>query len=98
MLVLKGVPTRIVSLPSWELFDGQPLEYRESVLPPSIRARVSIEAGTPLGWEHYVGLDGTAVGISRFGASAPGNVMYDKLGLTAQRVAEAAAELTKIRV
>jgi transketolase len=98
LLVRKGVPTRIVSLPSWELFDGQPLEYRDSVLPPSTRARVSIEAGTPLGWEHHVGLDGTAVGIPRFGASAPGNIIYDKLGLTAQRVADAAAELIKVRV
>ena len=89
----KGIPSRVVSLPSWELFDAQPLEYREAVLPPNIRARVSIEAATPLGWERYVGLDGIAIGLSHFGASAPGGVLYEKFGLTAQRVVEEAERL-----
>ncbi len=84
----KGISTRVVSLPSWELFDAQPSEYRDEVLPPDIRVRISIEAGTPTGWEHYVGMDGMAIGISRFGASAPGKVIYEKLGLTAQRVTD----------
>ena len=86
----KGISPRVVSLPSWELFDAQPTEYRHSVLPPGIRARVSIEAGTPLGWERYVGLDGVAIGLNRFGASAPAGVLYERLGLTAQRMADEA--------
>jgi transketolase len=89
----KGIGARVVSLPSWELFDGQPWEYRDEVLPRNIRARVSIEAATPLGWERYVGLEGTAIGVPHFGASAPGKVIYEHLGLTAQRVAEVASQL-----
>jgi transketolase len=89
----RGVAARVVSLPSWELFDAQPADYRNEVLPPHIRARVSIEAGTPLGWERYVGLDGVAIGLPRFGASAPGEVLYEKLGLTTQRVLDEALGL-----
>jgi transketolase len=89
----KGIGARVVSLPSWELFDGQPWEYRDEVLPRNIRARVSIEAATPLGWERYVGLEGTAIGVPHFGASAPGKVIYEQFGLTAQRVAEEASKL-----
>lgn len=93
----KAIPSRVVSLPSWELFDSQPAEYKNSVLPPGIRARVSIEAGTTLGWERYVGLDGVAVGLSHFGASAPAEILYQQFGLTAQRVAEDAASLLGVR-
>jgi transketolase len=82
----KGIAARVLSLPSWELFDGQPPEYRKELLPNELRVRVSIEAGTPLGWEHYVGLDGVAIGLSRFGASAPSKVIYKQLDLTAKRV------------
>ena len=89
----KGVAARVVSLPSWELFDAQPAEYRNMVLSPNIRARISIEAAMPLGWERYVGLDGIAIGLSRFGVSAPGEVIYDKLGLTAQRVVDETLKL-----
>ena len=89
----KGIAARVVSLPCWSLFDSQDEEYRDEVLPPSIIARVSIEAGTPLGWEHYVGLKGKAIGISRFGASAPGSVIYEKLGLTPQQVVDEALKL-----
>ncbi len=88
-----GVAARVVSLPSWELFDAQPAEYRDSVLPPGIKARVSIEAGTPLGWERYVGSEGVAIGISQFGISAPYQVIYEQLGLTAQRMADEALKL-----
>ncbi|MBA7604580.1 Transketolase [subsurface metagenome] len=88
-----GVKTRVVSMPSWELFDAQPLDYRNTVLPPKIRTRISIEAGTPLGWERYIGLDGVAIGISRFGASAPGSIIYEKLGLTVQHVVDEALKL-----
>ena len=80
-------------MPSTDLFDAQPREYRDEVLPPSVRARVSIEAGTPLGWERYVGLDGAAVGLQRFGASAPAEIIYEHLGLTAERLVEEATRL-----
>ncbi len=89
----KGIAARILSLPSWELFDGQPPEYRNEVLPGELKTRVSIEAGTPLGWERYVGLDGVAIGLSRFGASAPARVIYDQLDLTAKRVANEVVRL-----
>ncbi|UCG83677.1 MAG: transketolase, partial [Dehalococcoidia bacterium] len=90
LLQEKGIAARVVSLPSWGLFDAQPLAYRNKVLPPEIRARVSIEAGTPLGWERYVGLDGMAIGLSRFGASAPAKVIYKQLGLTAEHMVKEA--------
>ena len=95
LLQKEGVAARVVSLPSWELFDAQPLEYRDSVLPPSIRARVSIEAATPVGWERYVGLDGVTIGVPHFGASAPAEVLYQQFGLTAQRVVQEAKSLLK---
>ena len=82
----KGIAVRVVSLPSWELFDNQPAAYRDAVLPPGITARVSIEASSPLGWERYVGPSGTIIGIPHFGASAPGGIIYEKLGFTADRV------------
>jgi transketolase len=93
LLQEKGIVARVVSLPSWELFVAQPAEYRHKVLPPEIRMRISIEAASPLGWERYVGLDGIAIGLPRFGASAPGDVIYDKLGLTPQRVVNEALKL-----
>jgi len=94
LLQARGIKARIVSLPSWELFEAQPAEYREKVLPEGIKARISIEAGSPLGWERYVGDSGVTIGIPRFGASAPGKVIYKKLGLTAEHVA---AEAEKLR-
>ena len=91
----KGIAARVVSLPSWELYDGQSTEYKESVLPADTRARVSVEAATTLGWERYVGFDGVAVGIPHFGASAPAGVLYEKFGLTAQRMPDEAEILVK---
>lgn len=91
----KGIYARVVSMPSWELFEAEPPDYRNHVLPPGIRARISIEAGSPLGWERYVGLDGVIIGIARFGASAPGNIVYERLGLTAQRIVDEALQLLK---
>ena len=70
-LAAENVNVRVLSMPSWEIFDKQPSDYRESVLPSSIRARVAVEAGIRVGWEHYVGLDGAVVGFDHFGASAP---------------------------
>jgi len=81
-LASASVKVRVVSLPSWELFDKQGEEYRESVLPSTVRARVGIEAGVKLGWEHYLGHEGVVVGLETFGASAPGQVVCEKLGLT----------------
>jgi len=81
--------TRVVSLPCWELFDEQPDEYRDEVLPPAVTARVSIEAGVTFGWERYVGPGGASIGVDRFGASAPYERIYEELGLTPQAVADA---------
>ena len=89
----KGIAARVVSLPSWELFEAQTKDYRDSVLPPQIKRRVSVEAATTFGWERYVGAEGVAIGLVRFGASAPGAVLYQKLGLTAERVAGEALRL-----
>jgi transketolase len=89
----QGIKVRVVSFPSWELFDRQTQEYRESILPNDVRARVAIEAGTPLGWQKYVGLDGAIVGLDRFGASAPASTLYEKFGITSERVVEEAKRL-----
>jgi len=86
----EGVNARVVSLPSWRRFDRQPADYRESVLPASVRARVSVEAGAKLGWEHYLGCDGIAIGLDHFGASAPYETIYEHFGITAEKVIEAA--------
>ena len=89
----EGIAARVVSMPSWEIFDVQPKEYRDHVLPPSLRARVSVEAGTTKGWERYVGLDGVSVGMTGYGASAPAGVLYENFGITAERVAEESRKL-----
>jgi transketolase len=81
-----GTPTRVVSMPSWELFAEQPQSYRDEVLPPSVSARVSVEAGATLGWERWIGREGIAIGIDRFGASAPGKVVLEKLGISTDSV------------
>jgi transketolase len=94
-LASEGLAVRVVSMPSWELFDKQNEDYRESVLPREVRVRVSVEAGARLGWEHYVGLKGAVVGLDHFGASAPGEVLYEKFGITADIVASTARILTE---
>ena len=88
-----GIPTRVVSMPSWELFAAQPQAYRDEVLPPAVQARVSVEAGVTFGWQRWLGPKGIALGIDHFGASAPAEVLFEKFGLTAARVAEAAKSL-----
>lgn len=93
ILAERGVGCRVVALPSWELFEAQDPAYREEVLPSAIKARVTVEAGSTLGWERYAGQEGVKVGLDRFGASAPGSVLYREFGLTAERVAEAALSL-----
>jgi transketolase len=91
-----GTKVRVVSLPSWEIFDRQPQDYRDSVLPPAITARISVEAGIRLGWEHYVGLTGKIIGMDSFGASAPGPVLYEKFGFTIEKIIGAAKELLNL--
>jgi transketolase len=89
----EGTPTRVVSLPSWYLFQSQPRSYRDEVIPPAIGTRVAVEAGTSLGWERWVGIGGAVVGIDRFGASAPGATIYRNLGITAAAVADRARDI-----
>ncbi len=94
----RGIRGRVVSMPSWEVFEEQDGLYRDQVLPPDVRARVSVEAGTVLGWRKYVGDLGDSVGIDQFGASAPGKVALEKLGFTADNVAErAVAVIERVR-
>jgi transketolase len=90
LLQKDGLQTRVVSMPSWEVFADQPRAYRDEVLPPGVTARVAVEAASPLGWERWVGDRGDVVGLDRFGASAPGAEVYQHLGFTPERVAERA--------
>jgi len=92
-LAKQNIHARVVSMPSWELFDQQPEEYRATILPKSVPARLAVEAALPLGWHRYVGDNGDVVGIERFGASAPGNVVMEKLGFTVDHVVERATAL-----
>ena len=88
LLAQKGIAVRVVSMPSWELFDAQPASYQEAVLPPQVTARLAIEAGVTQGWAKYVGLAGDVMGLDRFGASAPYKVLMEKFGFTAETVVE----------
>ena len=89
----KGIAARVVSMPSWELFEAQPQAYRDTVLPPAVTTRLAVEAGSPLGWFKYVGLGGDVVGMTRFGASAPAKVLFEQFGFTAENVAGRALKL-----
>jgi transketolase len=80
-------------MPSWELFDAQPQDYRRQVLPPEVKAKIAIEAGSPQGWHRYVGEFGRIIALDHFGASAPYKTLYEKFGLTANKVAESALDL-----
>jgi transketolase len=88
-----GICSRVVSMPSWELFDEQPQEYRERVLPPEVTARVAVEQGSTLGWERYVGPRGHVIGMKTFGASAPLKELQKKFGFEPERVAAVAKSL-----
>ncbi len=94
-LTEQGVAVRVVSMPSTDLFERQPPEYRETVLPPQVKARVVVEAGSSFGWERYVGPLGEVVGLDRFGASAPYPILYQHLGLTVEAVVAAALRSLK---
>jgi len=93
LLEQQGHRTRVVSMPSWELFEDQPQSYRDEVLPPAVTARVSIEAASPLGWERWVGARGDIIGLNRFGASAPINDIYTHLNFTPEYVAQRARDV-----
>jgi transketolase len=88
-----GIATRVVSMPSWELFSGQERAYRDQVLPPAVLARLAVEAASPFGWREWVGDVGEVVGVDHFGASAPGELVLEKYGFTAENVADRARAL-----
>jgi transketolase len=92
-LAQDGVAARVVSMPSWELFDDQTQEYKNSVLPANVKARVSIEAGATQGWHKYLGMNGKAIGLDHFGASAPINDLFTNFGITADSVVQAVKSL-----
>jgi len=94
-LKAEGIKARVVSMPSWELFDDQPLEYRHRVLPPEVTARVSVEQASVFGWAKYVGVTGHSIGMRSFGASAPLKDLLKKFGFTADQVVAAAKEQVK---
>jgi transketolase len=89
----EGIRSRVVSMPSWEIFDHQSQEYRDSVLPPGVTARVAVEQGSTFGWERYVGLRGRIIGMKTFGASAPLKELQRKFGFEPEQVVAAAKEL-----
>jgi transketolase len=92
-LVAEGIRSRVVSMPSWDIFDHQTQEYRDSVLPPKVTARVAVEQASTFGWERYVGMSGRIIGMKTFGASAPLKELQRKFGFEPDHVAEAAKEL-----
>jgi transketolase len=95
LLAKDGIHVRVVSMPCWKIFAAQSPEYRESVLPSTLKARVSVEAGVTFGWSRWIGDAGVAIGIDRFGASAPGEVNMEKFGFTAGHVANAVRSLVR---
>lgn len=89
-LAAEGIAARLVSMPSWDLFEKQPQAYRDDVLPPKVTARLAIEAAAPLGWDRYVGAEGDVIGMTRFGASAPYKILAEKFGFTSVNVVQQA--------
>ncbi|KQL45626.1 transketolase [Brevibacillus choshinensis] len=94
-LLSRGIEARVVSMPSWNLFERQSQEYRESVIPPTVKARVAVEMGSPMGWERYAGDGGKVIAINQFGASAPGDRIMKEYGFTVENVVAQAEELLK---
>jgi transketolase len=92
-LAKEGIKARVVSMPSWELFDRQDKSYRDEVLPPSVKARLAVEQAATIGWSHYTGLDGAVIGMHSFGASAPLKALLTKFGFTPEKIAEQAKTL-----
>lgn len=92
-LMTREIRARVISMPSWELFEEQPKEYRDVVLPPRVGARLAIEAASPMGWRHYVGDGGSILAMERFGASAPGGTLLEKFGFTVENIVRLAVAL-----
>jgi transketolase len=92
-LLASGIRSRVVSMPSWDIFEHQTAEYRESVLPAAVRARIAVEQASTLGWERYVGASGHVIGMKTFGASAPLKELQKKFGFEPDRVVAAAKEV-----
>jgi transketolase len=92
-LEAEGIPTRVVSMPCWELFKAQSAAYRDEVLPPAVKARVSIEAGVTFGWERWVGDGGASIGLDHFGASAPAEILFEQFGFNVEHVVKTAKGL-----
>lgn len=92
-LISEGISSRVVSMPSWEIFESQPQEYRDRVLPPKITARVAIEQASTFGWERYVGAGGRVIGMRTFGASAPLKELQKKFGFEPDQVTATAKQL-----
>ena len=93
LLAEKGVAARVVSMPSWELFEKSPKRYQSSVLPPSVKRRLAIEAGSPMGWEKYIGDQGSMIGIDRFGTSSPGGRVLKEYGFTVENIVKKALSM-----
>ena len=93
MLVSRGIRSRVVSMPSWDIFEHQPQSYRQEVLPPAVKARIAVEQGSELAWERYVGADGRVIGMKTFGASAPLKELQRKFGFEPEKVVAMALEL-----
>ena len=91
----EGVAARVVSMPSWELFEGASQSYKDAVLPPKVTARVAVEAGISMGWGQYVGNNGAVISINRFGASAPGATVLKKYGVKTSTIVAKAKEVLK---
>jgi transketolase len=92
-LTADGIAVRLVSFPSWELFEAQDLDYQEKVIPSEIKARVSVEAGSPIGWKRWVGDQGVVLGLDHFGASAPYQELYQQFGLTVDRIVQVSKQI-----
>lgn len=92
-LAAESIATRVVSMPSWELFDKMPASYKERVMPHGVKRRIAVEAGHPVGWERYVGSEGKVIGIISFGTSAPGAAVMEKFGITVANIVQKAKQL-----
>src|SRR5439155_10603422 len=92
-LLTEGIRSRVVSMPSWDIFENQTQDYRNSVLPPDVKARVAVEQASTFGWERYVGTEGCVIGMKTFGASAPLKELQKKFGFEPEQVVAAAKEL-----
>jgi transketolase len=97
-LLAEGIRSRVVSMPSWDIFENQTQEYRDSVLPPKVKARVAVEQASTFGWERYVGSEGCVIGMKTFGASAPLKELQKKFGFDPEKLVAAAKKLLGMNV